>query len=373
MLNLSTRNRRRLRAFTLIELLVVIAIIAVLIALLLPAVQQAREAARRSQCRNNLKQIGLAFHNYHDAYASWPLFQTRQFSATTVINAWSWVLPMLPQMDAVAIYNGYNKNAPMWAASNNLAVSKVIPTFLCPSAPRANDTVSVVLSGAEAKTVYGAGAVDIDGGAGMGAGLNFKAGAIDYIATEKSVGTYRSIAVNMGYTQAGNRNEGALGEFGTDVTTTGGNNLSDRIMTCGIRDVRDGLSNTLLIEERAGANDLYGATYQKIPIYNANSADPAYAASLNGGGWWADMLVHMRHNGSAYGSATPLLTPPAQSGPCGINCSNQRGSTYFSWHTGGCNALLCDGSVRFLSQTISPVTLVALISRDEQDGPLGDF
>ena len=90
--------RRKSRGFTLIELLVVIAIIAILIALLLPAVQQAREAARRTQCKNNLKQIGLAFHNYHDVYNTFPVGSREWVGTGGTSWGQSWWLSMLPYM-----------------------------------------------------------------------------------------------------------------------------------------------------------------------------------------------------------------------------------------------------------------------------------
>src|SRR5205823_7320640 len=109
-------NRRRIvRGFTLIELLVVIAIIAVLVALLLPAVQQAREAARRSQCKNNLKQFGLALHNYHEMASRFPaaLVGSGRVAPTTVgvapvtLNTTGWVM-LLPYLDQMPAYNRYN-------------------------------------------------------------------------------------------------------------------------------------------------------------------------------------------------------------------------------------------------------------------------
>jgi prepilin-type N-terminal cleavage/methylation domain-containing protein len=97
------RHRKFPAGFTLIELLVVIAIIAILIALLLPAVQQAREAARRTQCRNNLKQIGLAIHNYHDTHLTFPIGNL--FAGTTRSNGWSWIAYVLPFIDLGNDYN----------------------------------------------------------------------------------------------------------------------------------------------------------------------------------------------------------------------------------------------------------------------------
>jgi prepilin-type N-terminal cleavage/methylation domain-containing protein/prepilin-type processing-associated H-X9-DG protein len=132
-------NTKRLRGFTLIELLVVISIIAVLIALLLPAVQSAREAARRIQCVNNLKQIGLGMHNYHTAYNSFPLSNTAAWSYGYDSNwgAWSAHALLLGYMEGQPIYNSCNFNWVTWFAQGwyiNLTVTNtVLNVFVCPS------------------------------------------------------------------------------------------------------------------------------------------------------------------------------------------------------------------------------------------------
>ena len=127
---------RRRPGFTLIELLVVIAIIAVLIALLLPAVQQAREAARRTQCRNNLKQFGLAIHNYHDNFNLVPpgwIGVTGNQPDVSGINGWSWASRLLPQLDQSALYNQINFNLQVGNASNATARATTVNVFECPS------------------------------------------------------------------------------------------------------------------------------------------------------------------------------------------------------------------------------------------------
>ena len=129
----------RRRGFTLIELLVVIAIIAVLIALLLPAVQQAREAARRTQCKNNLKQIGLALHNYHDLFKTFPPGYisvdetTGQMTPVDGGSGAGWALLILPQVDQAPLYNRFNLNLRITDPVNAPLIKTVMPAFVCPS------------------------------------------------------------------------------------------------------------------------------------------------------------------------------------------------------------------------------------------------
>jgi len=137
-MNVSTASRPARSGFTLIELLVVIAIIAILIALLLPAVQQAREAARRTQCRNNLKQIGLAMHNYHDVHSILPagwigVDNTTGEPFVDGNNGWGWAARILPQLDQVNVYNQTNFTHGVENALNLDARLNIIPSYLCPS------------------------------------------------------------------------------------------------------------------------------------------------------------------------------------------------------------------------------------------------
>ena len=149
----------RRRGFTLIELLVVIAVIAVLVALILPAVQHAREAARRTQCKNNLKQIGLAFHNYHDNFKSFP---PGWVGATPGIghdpfgmNGFGWGTHLLPQLDQGPLFRKFDfkkmindvSTAPV---NNESLLATTLPVYLCPSDPDAGDWIVIHASGTHA-------------------------------------------------------------------------------------------------------------------------------------------------------------------------------------------------------------------------------
>ena len=124
------RLNRNPRGFTLIELLVVIAIIAILISLLLPAVQQAREAARRTQCKNNLKQLGLALHNYHDVYGCIPIADVN--GASTPVSAHARLLPSIEQS---ALYSLVDFNVPYNHVNNTIPRNTELAAFRCPSDP----------------------------------------------------------------------------------------------------------------------------------------------------------------------------------------------------------------------------------------------
>lgn len=193
-------NRRSRRGFTLIELLVVIAIIAILIALLLPAVQQARESARRTQCSNNLKQIGLAIHNYHDTHNRFPLSSIDATLGRSGIFA-----SILPFLDQGNTYQQYNFSLGNSDPANLIAVSQRIPAYLCPTAPFRR---AVPISGCDAN--------------------NRAPGT--YAASTGSLDPYGTFA-------GGNPNNGAIVNASSGSTS--------------MRDLTDGSSSTLLVGESA--------------------------------------------------------------------------------------------------------------------------
>lgn len=299
------RCKSRQKAFTLIELLVVIAIIAVLIALLLPAVQQAREAARRSQCKNNLKQLGLALHNYHDTVLAFPPGQF-QLIATDMpgkgTNRSCWMQRILPYLDQAPLYNtltaGMNgtSDSTTWGPS----ISTVVQTLVCPSDP----------------------------------------------SSPKNA-TYTSLA-QQGF--SGNymvcNGKELFGPNGGGLNSTG---MFYSWSSTRIRDVTDGTSNTvmaaeILIVKDVSRHDIRGR------YYNTYDGNTLVTTALPPNPTVGDRTA----TGNCDGTVN-LRAPCASSG--------DNGTYSRSMHVGGAHALLADGGVRFISDNISSLTFQNLGTR----------
>lgn len=352
-------NTSRRVGFTLIELLVVIAIIAILIALLLPAVQQAREAARRTQCRNHLKQMGLAMHNYESTHSRFPLptylSLVNGAGYGGVLNTNVWSLAILPYMDQTPVYNQYNFSVCAWDPVNAVPGQAKVPGYLCPSTPRSSDGIT-----------YSVPVAFMGGLASQPWNLN-NAGAIDYIATVQVQKQF----VDFVYNTTGSPTMDGWGVGGNSVA-----GVPQNIPTgCTFAGIADGTSNTLMLGELCGRNVLYRTGNKVIAPATGNPADESYWQSLFGAGAWVDPS-----NGQ-WKLSGRLYDGTGQLGPCVINCSNARvrpadltqfSAGLYSFHTGGAHVLLCDGSVRFLSQNISNVTMLGLVTRNQGE-TLGDF
>ncbi|MCA9087829.1 MAG: DUF1559 domain-containing protein [Planctomycetaceae bacterium] len=310
---------RRRQGFTLIELLVVIAIIAILIALLLPAVQQAREAARRSQCKNNLKQIGLAMHNYHDVFGMFPPAYVQPPQVLDDQGYWAWSAFILPYVDQAPLFNSLDVNGRLPTdvidtAAGRTLFSTVIPLFRCPSDAGAP---GVVHSTADEPGYC------IDRTDGTNTGLPIT----NYVASNNTVNV--RAAGNTGSGTDGT--QGAVGPFFRDSSIR-------------FRDFTDGSSNTFLVGERAYKRGIYRMTAGTLLAVRDNlgtgpsNSSPGYDTNVNQG--------LMTITGTVRDGINPVLT---SSGASSIKAN------YSSQHVGGAHFLMGDGAVRFISENIQNV------------------
>lgn len=343
--------------FTLIELLVVIAIIAVLIALLLPAVQQAREAARRSQCKNNLKQLGLASHNFHDTYNH---FATSNRPPGTGTKRIAGLTRLLPYLEAGNIFNLYDQSL-QWSDPNanmRLAVSTQIPTLQCPSS-----AASAKLDGdpdvATTPAGYAANMVAIT----------------DYSPNKGVAQSVAPFATAAGVTLTG------LFTDPSDATNQYYAGLLPQNVDAKMRDATDGLSNTIAYVESAGRPAVYRKGNKVVGTLPADR--------VNSGGWCrpaSDILAEVaRPDGtdlSGPGAFTTGTVVPfnvtngynvnGRAYPDTAYYKTQGSGQAYSFHVGGAHFLLGDGSVRFLSENISLATYVGLLTRGNGE-VIGEF
>jgi len=315
-------DRRSCRdGFTLIELLVVIAIIAVLIGLLLPAIQKVREAANRTTCQNNLKQIGLALNNYQTQHGYFPPGALRspdtgtvgpffqRFGVTANGVRHSWTVFILPHLEQDPLQSRYNLNADWASAANQAARETIIPIFLCPSTPGGSSRFNQ-------KTVNG---VMIRAAPGDYAPNNA------YSADLEGLGLVDVAVIRNGVLQVN--------------------------QAWSIPEIRDGTSHTSVIAEDAGRPSLWRAGRQ---INTGGQTD---------GGWADHDNEYITHGFTTDGASNP--------GPCHTNCTNN--NEVYSFHTGGANHVFADGSVHFLRASMDIRLFVRFLTRSGNDVVPNDF
>ncbi len=335
--------------FTLIELLVVIAIIAILIALLLPAVQQAREAARRTQCKNNLKQIGLAMHNYHDTHNTFPpgyIAKIPQNITSSERSLWSWGAFILPLIDQGPLYNNLQVgnallDQQLATPAGLAALQTPLPAFRCASdtGPNLNNFNDALSDTPTATTNL-------------------------YNRNLTSDGTNRIPIALSNYVMVANPSDSTTPPaFFTQYGPPKGVGFQNSKIN--FRDITDGSSNTLLVGERAWRFDDLTVGAGNALGFSAATCDP--------GGSWNVKSGQLAAIAIAYDGINYSVTNRVH---------QTRG--FSSNHVGGAHFVLCDGSVRFISENIDyrkgtvtappywNTTLGRLCSRDDGE-VVGDF
>jgi prepilin-type N-terminal cleavage/methylation domain-containing protein/prepilin-type processing-associated H-X9-DG protein len=337
---------RRRYAFTLIELLVVVAIIAVLIGLVAPAVQKARDAAKRVECANNLRQIGLGLHNYHDNFKTFPQnHRPPSASANTVRERW--FTHILPYIEEAVLWRGYDETT-NWDSATNLPVTSVpIKIAQCPAAPNPTRLDS-----------NPAGATP-----GWGASNPPVAAVTDYAGV---YGVHPAFSAATGITPTN--------PYG--VIT---NNLGADPEKVKINDITDGTSKTILVVESAGRPVLYqGGVSQGLDLT---------VHGVNGGAWsrpaseiW---LIGFADKGGTIPGGPYTVnaangidthgTYPLTAGSSGVALGTDGSGQIYGFHDNGANVVFADGSVHLLSPSIAPGIIAALVTRANNDVVQGDF
>lgn len=310
---------QRKPGFTLVELLVVIAIIGVLVALLLPAVQAAREAARRTQCSNNLKQIGLATLNFEDTYKYLP---RAKFSKPAPTGVFTQILPYMEQKN---LYDKYDFNQSATAAANAEVIANPIKAFRCPSNPQPNMVVNPI------------------GGAGPVAAYNYPTGGAattDYQVLLKCMRNNVSPGPDPGGLSALFAGpNGGTGETGDQVPLSW---------------IEDGTSNSASFTEQTARNALY---VKGKFIVTPNSDSPVTVAP------WGVMPVLFwgYYEADGYTAGANATIAASTVGPCAVNCNNSRNP--YSFHPGGAQTVFVDGSVRMVPSNIDGLVMFSMFAR----------
>lgn len=322
------KHRNNYRGFTLVELLVVIAIIGVLVALLLPAVQAAREAARRMQCSNNLKQVGLALHNYHDTHGAFPIGARNQAGFGP-----SWWAGLLPFLEQGAIYDSLNLEIAHagYNANSSVLTGKPAPMMVCPSFP--GETTGGYYGAAwDSKATY----------AGIaGAEINTS------VYTEGRIGTCCDCC-----THTGPQNDG--------VIAAGGVLIANKAIA--FKDIVDGTSNTIVVGEVGGEMFTANATsYDTIDhqrVLMSAAGHHGWLMGTNGTGMTPTQRVF---------NLTTIRYQPnsANYDRPGISLNFGPNNPLISAHPGGVMALGGDGHVSFISETINLDVLKFKATRDD--------
>jgi prepilin-type N-terminal cleavage/methylation domain-containing protein/prepilin-type processing-associated H-X9-DG protein len=334
-------QRHRLPGFTLIELLVVIAIIAVLIALLLPAVQAAREAARRIQCVNNLKQMGVALHNYHEAQNLFPPGYVSRINSAIVDpcnqdseaqngidlgSGWAWGSMILPQMDQQPLFNSINFNLSVAYAANNTCSTAYLSVYICPSDASGPHLVPVLSDPPDPAQpgTYGGATV------------------VDTVARGNYVGCFGLGEICAGSTPSTNPYPG------DPIGIPAG--VFYRNSSVNIAGILDGTSNTVAIGERS--HNLSFVTWT--------------ARSING---WLGKTPPEQGGGDKF-NPSPEECWTQILGPAGLEDGNRTPNNpeahvedYWSLHPAGVNFLFADGSVKSLKNSIDARVFRALFTR----------
>ena len=310
--------RRSRRAFTLIEILVVIAIVAVLIGLLLPAMQKVRAAAARASCQNNLKQIAIAVNNYEQNYKELPLTYV---DATSGPPGHSWLIFTMPYLEQGNLANGYDMTVEWYKPPNRAIVANQIKVLQCPATPIQNRMEDKPEKSPPNKT--GA-CTDYFPPTGVSPDINLSLPPGQQFAPTADL-------------------RGVICWYDPVVNPA---NL--------VAYITDGLSNTILMAECAGREDVWRGRVMTPVNYTSS---PKVRAR---GGAWAT-------TDNAYSIGQRVSWDPAFGpipGPIQINNSNEWGHCYYSFHDGGANFAFADGSVRFLTESTSLWVLGALTTRN---------